>query len=412
MSKSFFSHVQPATPVAVFQLTADYKADKSPVKVNLGVGAYRTDDGVPWVLPAVRQVEEQMAADRSLDHEYLPIAGLQEFSTAAVKVILGDDNPAILQNRTMGFQALSGTGAIRLGADFLSRHLHSTLVYVPVPTWANHYGIFQNAHFKEVRTYRYWKKETRALDFEGMMEDIQGAPEGAVVILHACAHNPTGVDLTNDQWKKMAEIIQERKLFPFFDAAYIGFASGDLERDSWAIRYFASKGMELFAAQSFSKNFGLYNERVGNLAVVVNDADCKSRIKSQLELIARPMWSNPPNHGARIVATILNNPTLNQQWREHIKEMSQRVLQMRELLYQRLKALGTPGTWNHIVDQIGMFSFTGLGPKQVESLKTKHHVYCMKSGRINMCALTTKNVDYVAQAIHDVVTNIQEDPSL
>ncbi|XP_071947669.1 aspartate aminotransferase, cytoplasmic-like [Antedon mediterranea] len=410
MAKSVFSNVQAGLPIAVFQLTIDYKADTSPLKVNLGVGAYRTDDGVPWVLPVVRQVEEQMAADRSLDHEYLPISGLQDFTSGAVRMILGDDSPAIVQNRALGFQALSGTGAIRLGADFIHKHLNGNVAYVPVPTWPNHYGIFQKAvQYKEVRTYRYWRAESRDLDFEGMAEDIKAAPEGAVIILHACAHNPTGVDLTTDQWKKIAEIVQERKLLPFFDCAYIGFATGDVEKDSWAVRYFVSKGIEFFAAQSFSKSFGLYNERVGNLTVVMNNADYKNRIKSQMELIARAMWSNPPNHGARIVATVLNNPALYKQWQGHIKEMSSRVFSMREMLYQHLKSLGTPGTWNHIVDQIGMFTFTGLGPKQVQGLRNRHHIYCLSTGRINMCALTTKNVEHVAKAIHDVVTTITED---
>lgn len=408
---SRFAGVQQAPAVSVFALTAAYKEDPNPQKVNAGVGAYRTDDGVPWVLPVVRQVENLMAQDESLNHEYLPIAGLPEFTTASVNLILGEDSTAILENKALGVQALSGTGALRLGADFLKQQSKYDVVYLPAPTWPNHNGIFKAAGF-ELRTYRYFKPDTKGLDFEGMMEDLKGAPENAVVVLHACAHNPTGVDPTQDQWKQIAALMKEKNLFTFFDAAYIGFATGSVDRDRWPVVHFVAEGLEMFISQSYSKNFGLYNERCGCLAVVVNNADTKPAIKSQLELIARVMWSNPPNHGARIVATALNNPTLHSQWNDHIMTMATRIMEMRQALYQRLKALGTPGTWNHIIDQIGMFSFTGLGPNQVEFMKKKHSVYAMKSGRMNMCALTTKNVDYVANAIHEAVTTVHEDPKL
>ncbi|XP_072041873.1 aspartate aminotransferase, cytoplasmic-like [Amphiura filiformis] len=409
---SRFSEIQQAPPVAVFALTAAYKADSNPNKVNCGVGAYRTDDSQPWVLPVVRQVETQLAADHSLNHEYLPISGLPEFTSASVNLILGADNPAVLENRALGFQALSGTGALRLGAEFLSRQAKYNIVYLPDPTWPNHNGIFKAAMFSELRKYRYFKADTRGLHIEGMLEDLRGAPENAVVILHACAHNPTGVDPTWEQWKQIAEVCKAKKLFVFFDAAYVGFASGSVETDRWPVTYFLSQGIELFCAQSYSKNFGLYNERIGCLTSVVNDPEVKLRIKSQMEIIARVLWSNPPNHGARIVSTVLNNPTLLAQWFEHIATMSSRIKSMRQALYERLKALGTPGTWHHITDQIGMFSYTGLGPNQVEFMKKNYAVYAMKDGRMNMCALTTKNVDYVANAIHDAVSKVHEDPKL
>ncbi|XP_070541489.1 aspartate aminotransferase, cytoplasmic-like [Ptychodera flava] len=406
---SRFKDVDIAPPVAVFHLTARYKEDPHPQKVNLGVGAYRTDDGEPWVLPVVRTVESQMAADQSLNHEYLPIAGLKSFTDAATKLVLGESSPALLENRANGFQALSGTGALRLGAEFLKRFAVRDIVYSSNPTWPNHNGIFKDAHFSEIRSYRYWDANTKGLDFNGMIEDLNNAPENSVIILHSCAHNPTGVDPTQEQWKKIATVMEQKKLFPFFDAAYQGFASGDLEKDAWSIRYFVEQGFELFVSSSFSKNFGLYNERVGNLTVVTNDPECNARIKSQLEVIARPIWSNPPNHGARIVATTLNNPSFFTEWKDDIKVMANRVIAMREALKQKLKSLGTPGNWDHITDQIGMFSYTGLGPKQVEYLIKNYHLYIMKSGRINMCAITTKNVDYIAAAFHDAVSNVQED---
>ncbi|XP_002732064.2 aspartate aminotransferase, cytoplasmic-like [Saccoglossus kowalevskii] len=405
VNMSVFKDVDMAPPVAVFNLTARYKEDKDPAKVNLGVGAYRTDEGKPWVLPVVRTVESQMAADSTLDHEYLPIAGLKTFTEAATRLALGDDSPALLQNRAGGFQALSGTGALRLGIDFLSRFGKSKTVYVSDPTWPNHMAIGRDAHFTEIKKYRYWDDKTKALNIDGMLEDLRNAPEHSVVILHGCAHNPTGVDPKKEQWEQIAEVMAAKKLFPFFDIAYQGFATGDLDADASSVRLFVKKEFELFVSQSFSKNFGLYNERVGNLAIVTQDNDSLMRVQSQLEKLARPMWSNPPNHGARIVATTLNNPSLFAEWKEAIRTMSSRVISMRALLKQKLKQLNTPGSWDHITDQIGMFSYTGLTSKQVDFIIQKYHVYLMQDGRINMCAVTNSNCDHIAAAIHDAVTS-------
>ncbi|XP_033633419.1 aspartate aminotransferase, cytoplasmic-like [Asterias rubens] len=412
LAPSRFSDVSQAAPIPVFALTAAFKEDKNPVKYNLGVGAYRTDENEPWVLPVVKDVEKQMANDETLNHEYLPVMGLGDFTTAATKLLLGEDSPAILENRAFGVQTLSGTGALRLGLEFLIEHCKCTAAYASDPTWGNHNNIFNKLKYPNVRKYRYWHAGTKGLDIDGMLEDLENAPEDALIMLHACAHNPTGVDPTQEQWKKIAEVMMRKKLFPFFDCAYTGFATGDLERDRWAVTYFVSLGMEIFASMSFAKNFGLYNERVGNLVVVVNNTDTKNPIISQMTRTVRVMWSNPPNHGARIVSTVLNNPTLYAQWKDHIKTMATRIFEMRQALYQRLQTLGTPGTWNHIVDQIGMFSYTGLGPNQVDFLRSKHHVYIMKSGRVNMCAITTSNVDYIAKAIHEAVSTVCEDPKL
>uniref|UniRef100_A0A8C8ZJ23 Aspartate aminotransferase n=1 Tax=Prolemur simus TaxID=1328070 RepID=A0A8C8ZJ23_PROSS len=373
---SVFAEVPQAQPVLVFKLTADFREDPDPRKVNLGVGAYRTDDCQPWVLPVVRKVEQKIANDHSLNHEYLPILGLAEFRTCASRLLLGDDSPALKEKRVGGVQSLGGTGALRIGADFLARWYNgtnntNTPVYISSPTWENHNGVFSNAGFKDIRTYHYWDAEKRGLDLQGFLNDLENAPEFSVIVLHACAHNPTGTDPTPEQWKQIASVMKRRFLFPFFDSAYQGFASGDLEKDAWAVRYFVSEGFELFCAQSFSKNFGLYNERVGNLTVVGKEAD-----------------------GAR---SLLGN----------VKTMADRILSMRSELRARLEALKTPGTWNHITEQIGMFSFTGLNPKQVEYLMNEKHIYLLPSGRINMCGLTTKNLEYVATSIHEAVTKIQ-----
>uniref|UniRef100_A0A8C6SKY4 Aspartate aminotransferase n=1 Tax=Neogobius melanostomus TaxID=47308 RepID=A0A8C6SKY4_9GOBI len=412
IAMSTFTDVPQAPPVAVFKLTADFKDDPHPQKVNLGVGAYRTDDCLPWVLPVVKKVERLIVEDESLNHEYLPILGLPEFRSAASKVALGDDSPAIKDNRVGAVQCLGGTGALRIGADFLQRWYNgtnntSTPIYVSAPTWENHNGVFKDAGFTDIRPYHYWDGNKRGLDLDGLLDDLEKAPEKSVFVLHACAHNPTGTDPTQDEWKKIAEIMMRRNLFVFFDSAYQGFASGSLEKDAWAIRYFVSQGFELFVAQSFSKNFGLYNERVGNLTVVARDSDNLTRTLSQMEKIVRTTWSNPPSQGARIVSKTLNCPELFAEWQGNVKTMADRVLLMRDQLRAKLLALGTPGTWDHITAQIGMFSFTGLNPKQVEYMVKERHVYLMASGRINMCGLTSKNIDYVAQSIHEAVTKVQ-----
>jgi aspartate aminotransferase len=239
-----------------------------------------------------------------------------------------------------------------------------------------------------------------------MLEDLKAAPARSVIILHACAHNPTGVDPTAEQWAQIAQVVREKNLFPLFDSAYQGFASGNLDKDATAVRSFIQQGFELICCQSFAKNFGLYNERVGNLTLVVNNKDALANALSQITLLIRGMYSNPPSHGARIVATALNDPGLYAEWQVCIKTMADRIISMREGLKSRLIKLGTPGTWDHLVNQIGMFSYTGLSPEQVQYLRNEYHIYMLLSGRINMCGLTNANLDYVAGAIHDAVTKI------
>ncbi|XP_066255345.1 aspartate aminotransferase, cytoplasmic [Euwallacea similis] len=403
---SWFDSVELGPPIEVFQLTKQFTEDDFPQKVNLGVGAYRTDEGKPWVLPVVRTAEKALANDETLNKEYLPVLGLDAFSSLSSKMLLGVDSPAIAENRAFGVQVLSGTGALRVGAEFLAKKLGKTIFYFSKPTWENHRLVFLNAGFKEAREYRYWNEEKRGLDLEGLLEDLRNAPEGAVVILHACAHNPTGCDPTQEQWGEIAKIVREKKLFPFFDSAYQGFASGDLDKDAWAVRYFVNQGFEIFCAQSYAKNFGLYNERTGNLTVVSNNLANVAPMKSQITLIIRGMYSNPPSHGARIVAHVLNNKGLYDQWRENIKAMSSRIIQMRKRLREELESLGTPGSWNHITDQIGMFSYTGLNEAQSLLMVQKFHVYMLKSGRISMCGITPNNVNYVAKSIFETLTTL------
>ncbi|CAB3245399.1 unnamed protein product [Arctia plantaginis] len=402
---SRFDVVEQGPPIEVFQLNKLFLDDPNQVKVNLTVGAYRDENGKPWVLPVVRSMEQQLAADKTLLHEYLPVLGLEKFTTAATSMLLGADNPVLASGRAFGIQTLSGTGGLRIGAEFLNKHLKYTTFYYSEPTWENHHLVFVNSGFTNPRKYRYWNPKTCAINFDGLIEDLKSAPENSVIILHACAHNPTGIDPTHEQWEKIADVMEERKLFPFFDSAYQGFASGDLDRDAWAVRYFVQRGFELVCAQSFAKNFGLYNERVGNLTMVVKDAASAAPIKSQMTWVVRGMYSNPPAHGAHIVAQVLSNKETFDQWRGHIKMMADRVNDMRQALRAELIKLNTPGNWDHIVNQIGLFSYTGLTQQQCEYLMAEKHIYLLKSGRINVCGLNPSNVQYVARAMNDAVTN-------
>jgi aspartate aminotransferase len=323
--------------------------------------------------------------------------------------MLGADSPALKDKRVASVQTISGTGAVHLGALFLARfYKGNRTVYVSNPTWANHHQIFNNVGLP-TETYPYFDKETKGLAFEGFKATLQNAPDRSIILLHPCAHNPTGVDPTLDQWKELAAIIRQKNHFPFFDSAYQGFASGNLNRDAAAVRYFIEQGFELLLAQSFAKNFGLYGERAGCFhAITAPATDAQttiSRIASQLALLQRSEISNPPLYGARIASTVLNDASLFAEWEENLTTMSGRIIAMRKALRSKLEELGTPGTWNHITDQIGMFSFTGLNEQQVQRLREEFHVYMTKNGRISMAGLNTKNVDYFAKAVNKVLTS-------
>ncbi|MCJ1277237.1 Aspartate aminotransferase, cytoplasmic [Puttea exsequens] len=398
----------------LFGLMAAYRKDDFAKKVDLGIGAYRDDNAKPWVLPVVKHADENLRKDPNLNHEYLPIAGLAEFTSAAQKLILGADSPAIKEKRAISFQTISGTGAVHLGGLFLSRFYprpQSQPIYFSSPTWANHNQIFTNVQLP-IKTYPYFSAQTKGLDFDGMRSTIESAPDGSIMLLHACAHNPTGVDPTREQWKELAKVIRAKNHFPFFDCAYQGFASGDLENDAWAVRYFVSEGFELCVAQSFAKNFGLYGERAGAFHFVTSAGpDAQStigRIGSQLAILQRSEISNPPAYGARIASLVLNDPALFKEWEANLRTMAGRIIDMRKALRSQLEELnGKEGSWKHITEQIGMFSFTGLTEKQVGKMKEEFHVYMTKNGRISMAGLNTKNVEYVAKAMDKVVDEMQ-----
>ncbi|KAF9886698.1 Aspartate aminotransferase, cytoplasmic [Aspergillus nanangensis] len=394
----------------LFGLAQAFRQDPSTKKVDLVIGAYRDDNSKPWVLPVVKKADELIRNDPNLNHEYLPIKGLADYTAAAQKLMIGADSAAIRENRVSSFQTISGTGAVHLGALFLAKfhpQKPQPKIYLSSPTWANHHQIFTNVGLS-LANYPYFSAKTKGLDFDGMLGALSSAPSGSIILLHACAHNPTGVDLTQDQWKQVAVVMRERHLFPFFDCAYQGFASGDLSRDAWAVRYFVDQGFELCIAQSFAKNFGLYGERTGAFHFVSAPGgeaavSANAHVASQLAILQRSEISNPPAYGARIASRILNDPVLFAQWEDDLRTMSGRIAEMRTGLRQRLEAKGTPGSWQHITNQIGMFSFTGLSEPQVKLLREKWHVYMTKNGRISMAGLNTHNLDYFAEAVDSVV---------
>ncbi|KAF9052976.1 aspartate amino-transferase [Panaeolus papilionaceus] len=398
-----------APPDSIFKLTASYKADTFKDKVNLGVGAYRDNDNKPWVLPVVKKATSILLNDETLDHEYLPITGLPEFTSAAAKLILGSDSAVLKEGRAISVQTISGTGANHLGALFLSRFYNwngPKKVYLSNPTWANHHAIFRNVGIEPV-DYAYYDPKTIGLDYQGLLAALEGAPDRSVFLLHACAHNPTGVDPTKEQWAAIAEVIGAKGHYTFFDCAYQGFASGNLDQDAWAVRYFVEQGLPLLVCQSFAKNAGLYGERVGALHVVAVSGDAANRVKSQLSVLQRSEISNPPSHGARLVSLILNDGGLFEDWKRDIATMANRIIEMRKELYRLLtEEFKTPGSWEHIINQIGMFSFTGLNNAQSQSMVEHSHIYLTTNGRISMAGLNTHNIKYVAQELDRVVRSV------
>ncbi|XP_063045510.1 aspartate aminotransferase, mitochondrial-like [Engraulis encrasicolus] len=400
-ASSWWSGVEMGPPDPILGVTEAFRRDTNPKKMNLGVGAYRDDQGKPWVLTSVRKAEA-LIASQQLDKEYLGIGGLAEFSKACAELSLGPDNQVLKSKRSITVQTISGTGSLRIGANFLSRfHKGVRDVYLPKPTWGNHTPIFRDAGM-QLKAYRYYDPNTCGFDYTGAMEDISKIPEGSVIMLHACAHNPTGVDPKQEQWRELADAIKKRKLLVFFDMAYQGFASGDIDRDAWAVRHFIEQGHNVLLSQSFAKNMGLYGERVGGFTVVCADAEEAQRVESQLKILIRPIYSNPPMNGARIASTILNTPELRKLWLDEVKSMADRIISMRALLAANLRKEGSTRDWRHVTEQIGMFCFTGLKPEQVERLTKEFSVYMTKDGRISVAGITSGNVGYLAHGMHQV----------
>jgi len=398
---SWWSNVKMAPPDPILGVTDAFKRDTNPNKINLGVGAYRDDNGKPYVLECVRQAERELAA-QNLDKEYTQITGVPEFCEASARLLFGDNAEVIKQGLYGTSQTISGTGGLRVGAEFLRKYYpYEKVVWMPTPTWGNHAPIKTDSGFT-VKQYRYYQPSNRGFDFEGCIADLNKIPEHHVVLLQACAHNPTGVDPSQEQWREISRIVKKRNLFPFIDLAYQGFATGDINRDAFAVRLFAEDGHEFIVSQSYSKNMGLYGERVGAVTFVVRNKDELQRVLSQLRLTIRRLYSNPPRHGAQIASRVLNTPQLRDLWLSEVKVMADRIITMRKTLVENLKKEGSSHNWQHIIDQIGMFCFTGLTEQQVERLIKEFSVYLTKDGRISIAGVSSKNNAYLARAIHQV----------
>lgn len=388
-------------PDVIFGMNQLFVKDTEKDKVSLIIGAYRDEDGKPYVFNVVRKVEEELFR-AGTNKEYLPLAGYGEFMEGAKKLVFGDD-PKLLE-RVATNQSLSGTGALRIGGELLYISMPpETKIYISKPTWENHVGIFKQAGLTNQEFYPYYNAASNSLDFEGMMEVLNKAEPNSIVLLHGCAHNPTGIDPTKEQWKEIAKLCKSKPLLPFIDLAYQGFATGDIEDDAYAVRLFAAEGLQFLVAESFAKNAGLYGERIGAIHVVCNDTDTANKVFTNMRTRNRAMFSNAPCHGAYIMTKIFKNPEYMKEWQEELKKVSGRIQKMRKVLFDELVALKTPGNWEHILNQIGMFSFTGLTEEQCEHMIEKHHVYLLKNGRVSMAGINEHNVKKVANAIHDAV---------
>jgi len=398
---SFWSHVEQGPPDAILGITEAFKKDSHPQKMNLGAGAYRDDNGKPYVLSCIRKAEQKLL-DQALDKEYSTIAGIPTFTKNSARLAFGEDSEHVSNGLNATVQAISGTGALRVGAAFCQKfYPDAKVAYLPTPSWANHTPIFKHAGM-EVASYRYYDKATCGFDAAGCLEDLSNLPECSLVVLHACAHNPTGVDPTPDEWKEISKVMKKKSHYPFFDMAYQGFASGDLTKDAEALRYFVQDGHLPALCQSYSKNMGLYGERVGAFTVLCDSKEEASAVESQLKILIRPMYSNPPIHGARLVNTILEDDKLYAEWLIEIKSMADRIITMRSQLKQKLEEAGSLRDWSHITKQIGMFCFSGLTADHVATLGKDYSIYLTKDGRISVVGVTSGNVDYLAQSIHEV----------
>ncbi|MEN8189124.1 MAG: amino acid aminotransferase [Thermodesulfobacteriota bacterium] len=392
--------IEAAPPDSILGLTEEFKKDQSPDKVNLGVGVYKDDQGNTPILKCVKRAEQTLL-EKETSKSYLPISGDPAYGTSVQKLILGENHDALTSGRVATVHAPGGTGALKVGADLLKRFCPTARVWVSSPTWANHNGIFGDAGF-EIDRYAYYSSETKGLDLEPMLDDLSKIPAGDIVILHTCCHNPSGVDLTPEQWDQVVAIARDKGWIPFLDFAYQGFGAG-VDEDRYAVEQFGSAGIDCYVASSFSKNFGLYNERTGALSVITGSAEAASVVMSHLKIAVRTNYSNPPAHGGLVATTILQDPALYDQWLAELAEMRDRIKEMRAKLVQGLVDNGVQGDFSFIEAQRGMFSFSGLSDEVVAALKKDNAIYMVGGGRINLAGLTSKNIDYVCRSIAEAM---------
>ncbi|AGF46801.1 aromatic-amino-acid transaminase [Candidatus Kinetoplastibacterium desouzaii TCC079E] len=397
-----FQSVQLAPRDPILGLNEQFNSDNRPGKVNLGVGVYYDDNGKIPLMKAVYK-SELSHIEKSTPKGYLPIDGIASYNKGAMNLLLGQNSSIIEEDRALTVQTLGGTGALKIGADFLKQLFPNSKVLISNPSWENHKALFERAEF-EVEYYPYYNPLTRGIAFEEMLETLRNAKDNTIVVLHACCHNPTGVDPTTHQWEEIAKTIQARNLIPFLDIAYQGFGE-DLETDSNVVRMFATMGINCFISSSFSKSFSLYGERVGALTIITNNKNETSNVLSQIKRIIRTIYSNPPTHGATIVSSILNSSELFQLWETELSDMRTRIKSMRKQLVNKIKEHGAKQDFNFVLNQKGMFSYSGLTTKQVDDLRNKFAVYAVSSGRICVAALNNNNIDIVASSIAKVLNS-------
>jgi len=397
---SLFTAVEMAPRDPILGLNEQFASDTNPDKVNLGVGVYFDDNGKLPLLQCVQTAEEAMMA-KPTARGYLPIDGIVAYDNAVKALVFGADSEPVTSGRVATIQAIGGTGGLKVGADFLKKVSPGAKVLISDPSWENHRAIFQNAGF-EVDSYAYYDAEKRGVNFEGMLASLNAAAAGTIVVLHACCHNPTGYDITADQWDQVIEVVKAKQLTAFLDMAYQGFGEGIAE-DGAVIGKFVAAGLDILVSTSFSKSFSLYGERVGALSVVAKDAEEAKRVLSQLKIAIRTNYSNPPIHGGAVVTAVLTNPELRALWEKELGEMRVRIKAMRQKLVDGLKAAGVQQDMSFITTQVGMFSYSGLSKDQMVRLRSEFGVYGTDTGRMCVAALNSKNIDYVCQAIAKVV---------
>ncbi len=404
MNKSLLAGLEMAPRDPILGVTEAFNADTHPGKVNLGVGVYYDDNGKVPVLECVRRAEQKLA-ESPLPRNYLPIDGLQAYDRAVQELLLGTGSDALRAQRVVTVQTLGGTGGLKVGADLLRRVNAKAQVWISDPSWENHQALFEYAGF-QVNAYPYYDASTHGVDFDGMTGGLRKLPAGSVAVLHACCHNPTGVDLAPEQWERVIEIVNQRGIVPFLDIAYQGFAEG-LDADAAAVRRFTQTCPAVFISSSFSKSLSLYGERVGALSLVTATADEAARALSQLKRVIRTNYSNPPTHGGRTVATVLTTPELRTLWEKELGQMRERIKTMRRELVARIRAVRPDFDFSFVVRQRGLFSYSGLSREQVRRLREEYSLYAIDSGRICVAALNSHNVDYVARAIANVLAGGQ-----
>lgn len=397
---SLFTAVEMAPRDPILGLNEQFSADSNPNKVNLGVGVYFDDNGKLPLLECVQAAEKAMM-EKPTARGYLPIDGIAAYDNGVKALVFGAESDVVKSGRVATVQAIGGTGGLKIGADFLKKLNPNAKVLISNPSWENHKAIFTNAGF-EVGTYSYYDAATRSIDFAAMLADLNAAAAGTVVVLHACCHNPTGYDITAAQWDEVIAVVKAKGLVAFLDMAYQGFGHGIAE-DGAVIGKFVTAGLNIFVSTSFSKSFSLYGERVGALSVVASDKDEAARVLSQLKIVIRTNYSNPPTHGGAVVAAVLNNPELRALWEKELGEMRVRIKAMRQKLVDGLKAAGVQQDMSFITTQIGMFSYSGLSKDQMVRLRSEFGVYGTDTGRMCVAALNSKNIDYVCKAIAAVI---------